>query len=153
MEKGRLYPQIGQRWIDAHNVNNWPPRRCSLVVDVEFDGILRSLRTPDVLFSIEFGSRGVAYHVLMDDGHGRDWAIDWGMFVNDYPFVGITRFASVIDQPSGESVKQESIPRESSHGFPWWTGVFQWLPMPLVTKVGTRFSDFIVVTAPADQYF
>lgn len=153
MEKGRQYEQIGQRWIDAHNVNNWPPRRCSLVLDIVFDGNLSSLLTPASNFNMTGDNMGVEYHALMDNGFGRLWSIDWGMKINPIPEQGIIRWFQCLDNPSGAYINLESVPRESTAGEPWWFNNLSWLPLGITIHADPRFTGIIQVVPAAARYF
>lgn len=153
MERGRLYPQIGERWIDPHNVNNWPPRRCALNFLTQFDGIDETGPTPVVPFTLRADRLGVEYHATMLNSMGRLWSIDWGLRIDDTATQGMVRSVSIIDNPSGQQIQLESDPYESTAGFPFWLPGFTWLPLAVTIRHDPRFSGLPAVFGAAEQYF
>jgi hypothetical protein len=153
MIKGRSYAQIGERWLDSENVNFWPPRRCSFSFLILFDSMPFGLATPVVAHNISSDRLGVEYHALIDNGAGRLWAVDWGMYIDSAPDNGCIHWAEITDNPSGQFVRQESLPVPTPGNRDIWLSVFSWLPMPSVIHQDARWGLFLQCAPAAEQYF
>jgi hypothetical protein len=152
MEKGRLYPQIGERYIDSTNINRWPPRRCRFIVAVIFDGVDCTFETDYADATITSDRKGVEYHQIHDNGHGRLWTIDWGMKLRELPEGGVIRWVQVLDNPSGAYFNIQS---DLVGDFidPWWHLVVTWLPLPDTIHLDPRFTGFIQLVPAAAGYY
>jgi hypothetical protein len=123
------------------------------VVEAVFDGLPTDIFTPDVEVTLDANNLGVSYHILMDNGHGRPWAIDWGMRIDDTPLQGTVRWISIIDQPSVEQIKLESTPYESTAGLPFWDGLTEWLPLAVPIVIDPRWGGYNFAFAAGTRYF
>lgn len=152
MEKGRNYPQTGHRWLDPLAVNNWPPRRLSLLLDFIYNGNHYSGAT-------SFGTENVnlpGLHLFWDMtliGLGpNDFAVECTVSVTPTSSLLCDHRVVVTEFSSGEQMITEGTRAFSAVGFPW--AVPDSIPWPMGrVDTNTHYTGECTVTPNAALYF
>jgi hypothetical protein len=84
MHKGRLFPQIGERYINVEApTNQWCPRRSKTSIDLKFAGESITLETDWATASVNHALMLVQYSYVIDDPVRGHFDVTWEFGVAD----------------------------------------------------------------------